>query len=128
MKPYRKRPIYWLFDSGKKNGFKCLIYLHRYAPDLLSRIRSDYVHELQDRYRTEIDALQRRLAALGDKTSTSERAKLSKRLESLRDQAEELRVFEEKVRRLADRRIELDLDDGVKHNYELFKDVLAKIK
>ncbi len=128
LKIYQKSPIYWLFDSGKKNGFKCLIYLHRYAPDLLSRIRSDYVHELQSRYWTAIDERQKQLDALGEKGAASERVKLKKILEKLRAQSEELRVFEENVHHLADRRIELDLDDGVKHNYELFKDALAKIK
>ncbi len=81
-KIYQKRPIYWLFDSGKKNGFKALIYMHRYQPDTIARIRTDYVHEQQARYRTAI----------------------------------------------ADQMISIDLDDGVKKNYAIFRDVLAKIK
>lgn len=81
-KIYQKRPIYWLFDSGKKNGFKALIYMHRYQPDTIARIRTDYVHEQQARYRTAI----------------------------------------------ADQMISIDLDDGVKKNYAIFQDVLAKIK
>lgn len=124
LKIYQKRPIYWLFDSGKRNAFKCLIYLHRYRPDTIARIRTDYVHEQQARYRTELSDLEKRV----EKASTSERVKLSKRLTALRERAEELRLYEEKIHHLADRMIAIDLDDGVKRNYELFKDVLAKIK
>ncbi len=123
-KIYQKRPIYWLFDSGKKNGFKCLIYMHRYQPDTIARIRTDYVHEQQSRYRTAIADLEQRMNA----ASTSERVKLSKRLATLQAQAEEIRVYEEKIHHLADQMIKIDLDDGVKRNYEIFKDVLAKIK
>ena len=119
-----KRPIYWLFDSGKKNGFKCLIYMHRYQPDTIARIRTDYVHEQQSRYRTAIADLEQRING----ASTSERVKLSKQLSKLQAQAEEIRVYEEKIHHLADQMIKIDLDDGVKHNYEIFKDVLAKIK
>jgi type II restriction/modification system DNA methylase subunit YeeA len=119
-----KRPIYWLFDSGKKNGFKCLIYMHRYQPDTIARIRTDYVHEQQSRYRTAIADLESRIANAG----TSERVKLTKQLKKLQDQAEEVRVYEEKIHHLADQMIKIDLDDGVKHNYAIFQDVLAKIK
>ena len=124
LKVYQKRPIYWLFDSGKKNGFKCLIYMHRYQPDTIARIRTDYVHEQQSRYRTAIADLEQRING----ASTSERVKLSKQLAKLQAQAEEIRVYEEKIHHLADQMIKIDLDDGVKHNYEIFKDVLAKIK
>lgn len=124
-KIYQKRPIYWLFDSGKKNGFKCLIYLHRYQPDTIARIRTDYVHEQQARYRTAIEGLEKRVAAA---TSTSERVKLTKQLNKVQAQDTELHQYEEKVHALADQMIKIDLDDGVKHNYEIFKDVLAKIK
>lgn len=119
-----KRPIYWLFDSGKKNGFKCLIYMHRYKPDTIARIRTDYVHEQQSRYRTAISDLEQRI----NTTTTSERVKLNKRLSVLRAQADEIRVYEEKVHHLADQMISINLDDGVRNNYELFVDVLAKIK
>ena len=124
LKTYQKRPIYWLFDSGKKNGFKALCYMHRYQRDLLARLRTDYVHEQQERYRTQ-------LAQLGDAidhASASERVKLTKQQKKFQDQATELQKYEEKVHHLADQNIEIDLDDGVKHNYELFADVLAKIK
>ena len=124
LKVYQKRPIYWLFDSGKKNGFKCLIYMHRYQPDTIARIRTDYVHEQQSRYRTAIADLESRIANAG----TSERVKLTKQLDGIRGQAEELRVYEEKIHHLADQMIRIDLDDGVKVNYAKFQDVLAKIK
>lgn len=123
-KTYQKRPIYWLFDSGKKNGFKCLIYMHRYQPDTIARIRTDYVHEQQARYRTAISGLERQING----ASTSERVRLNKQLEKLKDQAEETRLYEEKIHHLADQMIPIDLDDGVKHNYAIFQDVLAKIK
>ncbi len=119
-----KRPIYWMFDSGKKNGFKCLIYMHRYQPDTIARIRTDYVHEQQARYRTAIADLETRIVT----ASTSERVKLNKRLKTLNDQATEIHEYEEKIHHLADQMISIDLDDGVKKNYEIFKDVLAKIK
>ena len=119
-----KRPYYWLFDSGKKNGFKCLIYMHRYQPDTIARIRTDYVHEQQARYRTAIAGLERQIVD----APTSERVRLNKQLSKLKDQVEEVRVYEEKIHHLADQMISIDLDDGVKHNYEIFQDVLAKIK
>ena len=123
-KTYKKRPIYWLFDSGKKNGFKCLIYMHRYQPDTIARIRTDYIHEQQARYRTAIAGLERQMT----NATTSERVRLTKQLTKLKEQAEETRIYEEKIHHLADQMISIDLDDGVKHNYAIFKDVLAKIK
>lgn len=121
---FGKRPIYWLFDSGKKNGFKCLIYMHRYQPDTIARIRTDYVHEQQSRYRTALADLEQRI----NSASTSERVKLNKQMKTIQDQAEELRKYEEKIHHLADQMISIDLDDGVKENYAKFQDVLAKIK
>lgn len=123
-KTYQKRPIYWLFDSGKKNGFKALIYMHRYQPDIIARIRTDYVHEQQSRYRTAIADLESRIAA----ASTAERVKLNKQLKKLQEQDAELRTYEEKIHHLADQMISIDLDDGVKINYAKFQDVLAQIK
>ena len=123
-KTYQKRPIYWLFDSGKKDGFKALIYMHRYAPDTIARIRTDYVHEQQARYRNAIADLESRIAA----ASTAERVKLNKTLAHLKDQDAELQDYEEKIHHLADQMIPIDLDDGVKVNYAKFQDVLAKIK
>lgn len=123
-KTYQKRPIYWLFDSGKKNGFKCLIYMHRYQPDTIARIRTDYVHEQQSRYRTAIEETEKHLQS----AEGSNKVKLSKQLKKLRDQDEELHTYEEKIHHLADQMISIDLDEGVKHNYAIFQDVLAKIK
>ena len=123
-KIYQKRPIYWLFDSGKKNGFKALIYMHRYQPDTIARIRTDYVHEQQARYRTAIADLEQRIA----NASTGERVKLNKKLTALQAQDTEIRTYEEKIHHLADQMISIDLDDGVKKNYVIFQDVLAKIK
>ena len=124
LKIYQKRPIYWLFDSGKKNGFKCLVYMHRYKPDTIARIRTDYVHEQQARYRTAIEEIEKRI----DTVSASEKVKLTKKLNILKAQDEEIHAYEEKIHHLADQMISIDLDDGVKHNYALFQDVLAKIK
>ena len=98
--------------------------MHRYQPDMIARIRTDYVHEQQSRYRTAIADLENRTA----NAETGERVKLSKQLTKLQTQAEELRVYEEKIHHLADQMIRIDLDDGVKHNYAIFQDVLAKIK
>ena len=122
-KIYQKRPIYWLFDSGKKNGFKVLIYMHRYQPDTIARIRTDYVHEQQARYRTAIADLEQRIA----NASTGERVKLNKKLITLQAQDTEIRTYEEKIHHLADQMISIDLDDGVKKNYAIFDTVLKKL-
>lgn len=123
LKIYQKRPIYWMFDSGKKNGFKGLIYMHRYSRDLLAKLRTDYVHEQQERYRTQLSRISSELNhALG-----SERSKLLKQQDKLTDQLKEITAFEEKVHHLADQHIDIDLDDGVKKNYSLFEDILTKI-
>ena len=121
---YKKRPIYWLFDSGKKNGFKCLVYMHRYQPDLLARIRTDYVHEQQERYRAQIGYANDALVS----AERGERVRLDKRIKKLNDQLKETIAYEEKLHHLADQMIKIDLDNGVKVNYAKFQDVLAKIK
>lgn len=121
---YKKHPIYWLFDSGKKNGFKCLVYMHRYQPDLLARIRTDYVHEQQERYRAQIGYANDALVS----AERGERVRLDKRIKKLNDQLKETIAYEEKLHHLADQMIKIDLDDGVKVNYAKFQDVLAKIK
>lgn len=122
-KTYKKRPIYWLFDSGKKNGFKALVYLHRYQSDLLAKLRTDYVHEQQERYRTQLS----HISAYLNTATGAERARLLKQQDKLSEQLKEITAFEEKVHHLADQNNEIDLDDGVKKNYEIFTDVLAKI-
>lgn len=120
---YQKRPIYWLLDSGKNNGFKGLLYLHRYDPDLLSRVRADYLHPQQGRYAARVQELDRRIA----KAQGAEKVRLQKERSKAFEQEEELRIFEEKIHHLADQRITLDLDDGVKINYAKLQDVLADI-
>lgn len=120
-----KRPIYWLFDSGKKNGFKALVYIHRYTPDLIARMRTGYIHPQQARYRTQIELLQEQIDMAG---STSEKVKLSKQLKKINEQLLELSKYEETVHHWADKMEPMDLDDGVKANYAKFQELLAKIK
>jgi hypothetical protein len=122
-KIYKKRPIYWLFDSGKKNGFKALTYLHRYSRDLLAKLRTDYVHEQQERYRTQLTHIP---GSLNNATG-AERVRLTKLQDKLTEQAREIGAYEEKVHHLADQNITMDLDNGVKENHKIFADVLAKI-
>ena len=119
-----KRPIYWLFSSGKKNGFKALIYMHRYQPDLLARMRTDYVHEQQERYRTQLQMLETSVVS----ATPTEKVKLNKQIEKLKEQSLEIQKYEEKIHHLADQMISIDLDDGVKVNYAKFQDILEKIK
>lgn len=124
LKIYQKRPIYWLFSSGKKNGFKALIYMHRYQPDLLARMRTDYVHEQQERYRTQLTMLEESV----DSAAPSEKVKINKQIAKLKDQSLEIQQYEEKIHHLADQMISIDLDDGVKVNYAKFDGVVEKIK
>jgi SAM-dependent methyltransferase len=122
---YKKRPIYWLFSSGKQRAFQCLVYLHRYNEGTLSRMRTEYVILLQGQIASRIDQLE------GDKakaTSTSHRKKLQKEQDDLKKQEVELRMFEEKLKHAADQKISLDLDNGVKVNYAKFGDLLAESK
>lgn len=119
-----KRPIYWLFDSGKMGGFRALFYMHRYTPDLLARLRTQYVHPQQERYRTQIAHIDEAMATADKRVQ----ADLKKQRKKLGEQLAEITAYEEKVHHLADQMITIDLDDGVKHNYALFQDVLAKIK
>ena len=124
LKTYQKRPIYWQFDSGKQNGIKALMYLHRYDPDTVARLRTDYVHELQDRLRVQLDDA-RKTAETGE---GRQRTVAAKRAQKLEKQQTELLKYEEQVHHLADMRIPLDLDDGVKVNYGKLADILTKIK
>ena len=124
-KIYQKRPIYWLFDSGKKNGFKALVYIHRYTPDLIARMRTGYIHPLQSQYRTQIEMLNNQI---DEASSTSEKVRLQKQLKKITEQAEELGKYEEKIHHWADKMEPMDLDDGVKVNYAKFQELLAKIK
>ena len=123
-KIYQKRPIYWLFDSGRKNAFKALVYIHRYKPDTIARLRTGYLHEVQAKYAADAESLEKALTAGTGGTQTQ----MKKELSALKAKQEEMHVFEEKIHHYADGRIAIDLDDGVKHNYALFSDVLAKLK
>ena len=109
-----KRPIYWLFDSGKQNGFKALIYLHRYTPDTIGNLRVDYLHKMQRVYESEIGRMQ---DMIDHSTNSREVAVSTKRKEKLQKQLKECRDYDEMIAHLALNRIELDLDDGVKVNY-----------
>ena len=124
-KIYQKRPIYWLFDSGKKNGFKALVYIHRYTPDLIARMRTGYIHPLQSQYRTQIEILDNQI---DEASSTSEKVRLQKQLKKITEQTDELGKYEEKIHHWADKMEPMDLDDGVKVNYAKFQELLAKIK
>lgn len=114
-KTYQKRPIYWLFDSGKQNGFKALIYLHRYTPDTIGNIRIEYLHRMQRIYESEIGRMQ---DMIDHSNNPREAAAAAKRKEKLQKQLKECREYDEKISHLALSQIELDLDDGVKVNYE----------
>ena len=109
-----KRPIYWLFDSGKQNGFKALVYLHRYTPDTIGNLRIDYLHKMQRVYESEINRMQ---DMMDHSENVREVAAASKRKDKLAKQLKECREYDEKISHLALSRIELDLDDGVKVNY-----------
>ena len=123
-KIYQKRPIYWLFDSGRKNAFKALVYIHRYKPDTIARLRTGYLHEVQAKYAADAESLEKALTA----GTGGNQTQMKKELSALKAKQEEIHVFEEKIHHYADIRISIDLDDGVKHNYALFADVLAKLK
>lgn len=109
-----KRPIYWLFDSGKQNGFKALVYLHRYNADTIGNLRVEYLHKMQRVYESEINRMQ---DTIDHSTNSREVATATRRKEKLTKQLKECRDYDEKIGHLALERIELDLDDGVKYNY-----------
>ncbi|RTQ93679.1 BREX-1 system adenine-specific DNA-methyltransferase PglX [Lysinibacillus telephonicus] len=121
---YKKRPIYWLFTSGKEKAFNCLIYMHRYDKTTLSRIRTDYLHEVQIRMDAEKKDL---LTIIEGDYSAKEISNAKKELKSLDKKIDELKAYDELLHHMADMQIEIDLDDGVKVNYEKFKGLVAKI-
>ncbi len=125
MQTYKKRPIYWLFSSGKQKAFQCLVYLHRYNESTLARMRTEYVIPLTAKLSSHIDKLDNDKLASG---SAAEIKKLEKEIKRLQKQQTELTEFDEKLKHLADQRIKLDLDDGVKVNYGKFGDLLAEVK
>lgn len=124
-KIYQKRPIYWLFDSGKKNGFKALIYMHRYNENLVPKIRLDYLHRMQATYEKILDDINYKLTT---ELSMTDKKEAQKRQADLNAKLQEIKEYDEKIAHIANQRINIDLDDGVKTNYEKFKDILAKIK
>lgn len=125
MKMYKKRPIYWLFSSGKEKAFECLVYLHRYNEGTLSRMRTEYVVPLLARYQGNIDLVNDQLKNAESGAATT---RLKKELDGLTKKFNELRSFDDRLRHYADRRITIDLDDGVKVNYGKFGDLLADVK
>ena len=125
LQTYKKRPIYWLFSSGKQKAFQCLVYLHRYNEGTLARMRTEYVIPLQGMVASRIRQLDEDIAAVA---STAHRKRLEKERAALVKQKPELLEFDEKLRHYADQRIGLDLDDGVKVNYGKFGDLLAEVK
>lgn len=139
LKVYQKRPIYWLFDSGKQNSFKALIYMHRYDADTVGRVRTDYLHSAQKYVET---AMQSAQYTIDNASSASEKSKATKAITKYTKQLAEMKIYDEAIAHIANKRIEIDLDDGVKLNYEKFQgvevvqegkktlkvDLLAKIK
>ena len=125
LQTYKKRPIYWLFSSGKQDAFQALVYLHRYNGGTLARLRAEYVIPLTGKMHSRIEQLERDVATA---SSTAVRNRSNKQLESLRKKHQELLIYDEQLRHYADQRIELDLDDGVKVNYGKFGDLLADVK
>ena len=121
----KKRPIYWLFSSGKQGAFQCLVYLHRYHEGTLSRMRAEYVVPLTAKMAARIDLMNNDADAAA---SAAARTKINKQIEVLRKKQTELLAFDEKLRHYADMRIQLDLDDGVKVNYGKFGDLLDSVK
>jgi type II restriction/modification system DNA methylase subunit YeeA len=125
LQAYKKRPIYWLFSSGKQGAFQALVYLHRYSEGTLPRLRAEYVVPLTGKIQSRIEMLQRDANAA---SSTAARNKLNKEVEKLKKKHVELLAYDEQLRHYADMRITLDLDDGVKVNYGKFGDLLAEVK
>lgn len=125
MQTYKKRPIYWLFSSGKQGAFQALVYLHRYNESTLARMRTEYVMPLISKMAAMVNSLQ---SEIENSDSAAEIKRKEKELQNLHKQQAELSSFEEKLRHYADQRIHLDLDDGVKVNYGKFGDLLAEVK
>ncbi|MCE9953393.1 BREX-1 system adenine-specific DNA-methyltransferase PglX [Aeromonas allosaccharophila] len=124
MKTYKKRPIYWLFSSGKEKAFECLVYLHRYNEATLPRMRTEYVTPLLGQMAGRIE----RLRLQQTEASTSDAKRIGKEIDSLIKQLSELRAFDDQLKHHADMRITLDLDDGVKVNYGKFGTLLSDVK
>lgn len=115
IKTYQKRPIYWLFDSGKQNGFKALVYMHRWNADTIGNVRVEYLHRIQRVYEKEIIRMQE---IIDNSHDNKEISNATKRKEKLQKQIKETKDYDAKIAHLALSRIDIDLDDGVKVNYE----------
>ena len=122
-KIYQKRPIYWMFSSGRKHGFKALVYMHRWRPSTIATVRTDYVQKLQERRRMQLSALSARMQTAAQSDCKS----LRKQKERLAAKLDEIDIFEKKLHCLADQNTGIDLDDGVKVSYERFAEVLEKL-
>ena len=124
LKTYKKRPIYWLFSSGKEKAFECLVYLHRYNEGTLSRMRTEYVTPLMGKFESQTSIL----CDERDTASSSEQRRIDKELKSIEKKQAELRTFDEELKHISEMKISLDLDDGVKVNYGKFGNLLANVK
>ena len=121
LKVYQKRPIYWMFDSGKNDGFKALVYMHRYNESTVAKLRTDYLHSLQRKYEAEILRLQ--TVAESTTLSAREKTQAKKNIDKINKKIEECKLYDQVVAHVANERISIDLDDGVKHNYGLFQGI-----
>ena len=121
LKIYQKGPIYWMFDSGKQNGFKGLIYMHRYDENMVAKIRTDYLYTLQRKYESEINRLDKDINS--EMLSTKEKATAKKLKEKIQKQLVECVAYDQAIAHVAHQRISIDLDDGVKVNYQKFQGV-----
>ncbi|WP_252235877.1 BREX-1 system adenine-specific DNA-methyltransferase PglX [Clostridium sp. ZS1] len=121
LKVYQKRPIYWMFESGKNDGFKCLVYMHRYNEQTVARVRTDYLHTLQRKYESEINRLQ--LVVDSEEYTAKDRTAAKKKIARISKQLEECREYDQVVAHFANEKISIDLDDGVKINYAKFQGV-----
>ena len=119
-KTYKKRPIYWQFSSGKQNGFNCLIYIHRYEPSLVARIRTDYLHKTQKAIEQAISNCDN---IINHSSSSSEIVRATKDKTKLQKQLQETQEYDEVLAHIANQNIELDLDDGIKENYNIFQNI-----
>lgn len=121
LKVYQKRPIYWMFDSGKNDGFKALVYMHRYNESTVAKLRTDYLHSLQRKYEAEILRLQ--VIVESTTLSAREKTQAKKKIDRINKQIEECKLYDQVVAHVANERISIDLDNGVKHNYGLFQGI-----
>lgn len=120
IKMYQKTPIYWLFDSGKENGFKALVYMHRYTPDTVGIVRTEYLHKTQKAIE---QAMQRAEYTGENASSASDKKKAVQQITKYTKQLGQMKSYDEAMAHIANQRIEIDLDDGVKVNYEKFQGV-----